>query len=184
MGLTQTVAPTEEPISIAEAQEFSRIDSQDETATLKTLIASARMDAETITGMQFVTATWAYKIDEFPGSGIIVLPRPKLIAVSSITYTDTNGTSTTLAATEYTVVIDGVFGEIHEAYGVSWPNTRDIPNAVVITYTAGFGAASAVPSSIKSALMIHVDDLFNKRGEAGKLSDTVHRLLAGAGGTP
>lgn len=166
MGLTQTVAPTEEPVTLDEAKLHLRVDVKDDDAYITALIEAARLWVESYTKRQLVTATYALTLDAFPTK--IILPRPNALTVSSITYTDTDGDSQTLASSQYTLTIDGVFGCIVEAYNVSWPSTRDIPNAVTVTYTAGYGAASAVPESAKVAVKMLLSDLYERRSAANE----------------
>jgi len=47
---------------------------------------------------------------------------------------------------------------------VSAPSTRDVVDSVVITYVAGYGAASAVPVGIKHGVLMLVEDLYRQRG--------------------
>ena len=54
-------------------------------------------------------------------------------------------------------------GRIEPAYGISYPSTLDVPDAVRILFVAGFGAPVAVPQGIKVALAKHVAATFLNR---------------------
>src|SRR5690348_5785828 len=50
--------PGEEPVSLAEAKAFARVDGSDEDALVSALIAAARLHVESLTGRALVTQTW------------------------------------------------------------------------------------------------------------------------------
>jgi len=122
----------------------------DEQSLLNALLGAARRYAETFTRRQLITATLKLVLDKFPK--VIYVPRPPLISVTPIEYVDAAGATKTLSEASYAVDIRSEPGRIVEAYGVSWPTTRDMINAVTVTYQAGYGAASAVPASLKTAI--------------------------------
>lgn len=151
-------------MTLAEASAHVRQDGTTDDALLTALIVSARQHCENDTRRAFVTQTWKLTLDGFPDSGIIRLPRPNLLSVTGITYVDDNGVEQTLAASQYTVITDTLPGEIHEAYDVDWPTTRAVPDAVRITYTAGYGAtAASVPGPIKSAMLLAIGHWYANR---------------------
>jgi len=133
----------------------------DENDLLDSLIISARQWAEEFTRRAFTTRTCTLRLDRFPAE--IILPRPPLSSVTSITYVDVNGDSQTLDSSAYQVVTYEEPARIVTAYGESWPSTRSVPEAVTVTYVAGYGDASAVPDTIKNALKLLVSHWFERR---------------------
>lgn len=162
MALTLVTAPTSDPVSLAEVKEHLRITSTDEDALITSLVGSAKESGETITGRALITQTWDLSLDSFPQ--VIDIPKPPLQSVTSITYIDTDGATQTLASTEYTVDTKTEPGRIVPAYGKSWPSTRDIVNAVTVRFVAGYGNATAVPKSLKQAMLMHIEHMFGNRG--------------------
>lgn len=199
-SLNRTVAPAVEPLSLAEAKEWVRVDSDDasQDATLNALIASARERFEDITRRALITQTWVMKFDRFPGliavtpdfpgweylrlgadgdPRVIRLARPPLIAVSSITYMDTAGATQTLDPASYLVDASSQLARVFPAYGTYWPVTRPQGAAVTITYTAGYGAsATSVPASIKDRLKAWIGHCFAMREKQD--DDYLDRLFA------
>lgn len=183
-ALTQTGAPTEEPVTRAEAILHLKQDVSDEDSLIDLYLVAAREYCERETGRQFVAATYTVKYDRFPQ--VIRLPKPPLASATSVTsvaYVDTSGDPQTLTVTtEYTVDSSSLFARIVPAYGTSWPSTRDQPNAVTVTYVAGYGAASAVPYVAKAAILLIVGDLYTHRSAGTELrvarNPTVDALLA------
>ena len=164
-GLVLVTPPTAEPLTITEVEDWLRIDPEDsQGAVMALLITEARERLERVTGRALLTQTWRLTLPWFPA--VIELPRPPAASVTSITYRDTAGTTQTLASAAYRLVTDQWPGRIEEAAGYSWPATDDALEAVRVTYTAGWSAATSVPTEIKLALLQHVAYRFLRRGEA------------------
>lgn len=155
-----------EPVTLAQAKAQCRVDSSDEDSFLQdSLIVGARQWAEAYTGRAFVAQAWDLRLPGFPGCEI-ELPKPPLISVTSIKYLDTSGTEQTWATNQYTVT--GIAnpegrGYISPVYGVIFPATLPVPDAVRIVFVAGYGAASAVPQGIKNAILYHVAEAYQNR---------------------
>ncbi len=162
----KTVEPAIEPVTLAEARAHLRVDDTSENDYITALITVAREHAESLTDRQFITATYALRLDDFPrwSCAIIRPPRPRLIAVSSLTYVDTAGATQTLDAAAYQVDTVSEPGRILPAYGLTWPSARIQANAVTITYTSGYGATAAVvPKAIRQAILMLVAHWFENR---------------------
>ncbi len=155
---------------------------------LNILIASARAHAEQELRRYLVTQTIDAKFDRFPDGSYIDFRTdkpayqfrlPPLSSVTSITYVDIDGVSQTLATDQYLVDSSSAPARIEPAYGCSWPSTRDQANAVTIRFVAGYGAASAVPKSVKSWMLMRIATLWENRealsimpGQLVQLPDT------------
>lgn len=171
MALSLTVAPSVEPVTVAEAKAHCKVDhAADDDYFTNFLIPSARRWAESYTGRAFLSQTFVLKLRGF-GCEPIVLPRPPLASITSIAYTDGAGASATWAASSSGYQLEQPSGEmamhasIRPAYGVSYPSTRDVPDSVVITYVAGYGAAAtAVPVGIKHGVLMLIEDMYRQRG--------------------
>ena len=152
-GLTLVTPPTAEPVTTAELREHLRIDIGDEDTLLAGLICAARSHAELVTRRQFVTATWRLDLDEFPRDWLSI-PRPPLVSVSSVVYEDTAGVSQTWSSANYLVHAGSQPGRIAPVYGQVWPTTRWRPGAVQVTFVAGYGGPSAVPTRVKQIIRL------------------------------
>lgn len=161
MPLTLVTAPEVEPITLTEAKLHLRVTENNEDALISALIIAAREGAESFTRRAIITQTWDLTLDEFPEE--IETPFPKLQSVSSVTYIDTDGNSQTLNASEYTVDTKSEPGRVVEAYGKTWPSTRDVINAVTVRFVAGYGLASAVPKSLVQGMLMHIGHMYANR---------------------
>lgn len=162
MGLILKVAPSVEPVTLAEAKLHCKVDGTDDDALITSLIATARKQAEQRTNRALITQQWEYTLDSFPAR--IDLPKPVLASVQSVKYLDGDGALQTLASTEYQVVTSELAGYIQPAYGKSWPSCRVQPDSVVVAYTAGYGTSlSSEEQGIKSWMLMAIGTLYNQR---------------------
>ena len=138
MPFYMSSGPAGEPISRTEAKLHMRVDANAEDSLTDLLITAARQQVENVTRRQLITASYVMLRDSLPGR--IVLLRPPLQSVSSVTYVDGAGATQTAAATLYDVLIHREPGEIILGYGDSWPTTRGHTNDVAITWKAGYSS--------------------------------------------
>ncbi|MDQ3275172.1 MAG: head-tail connector protein [Actinomycetota bacterium] len=150
--------PATEPITLAEAKAHCRVTHSAEDDLIGAYVSAARQYAEEYTRRAFVTQTWRATLDAFPyrSGSRLLLPRPPLLAVTEVAYTDGSGVSQIVAAGSYTSIADPVAPYLLPLYAAEWPTARDYTGAVRVTYTAGYGAAAAVPEAIKSAIRLMV----------------------------
>lgn len=173
MTLTLQTAPTEEPVSLAEAKLHCRVFVDDENSLITSLIVAARQHIENFTHRALVTQVWDLKLDRFPCSGAAIwLPKAPLLASSPgtapvVTYTDSDGATQTFSSSLYTVDAPAGpharMGRLFLNYQESYPSTRSIENAVQVRYSAGYGAAAAVPDPLKIAMKMLISHWFVNR---------------------
>ena len=157
MGLSQTSAPSVEPLSLAAAKAHLRVTTSDENDLIQGLITVARRYCEEVTGRQFITATWQYLFEDFPSGNEFAVPWPPLQSVTSITYLDEDGASQTLSTDVYGLDTSPSPGRIYLKYNQSWPSYRSQRGGIVVRYVAGYGdAASDVPEPIVHAIKLHL----------------------------
>jgi uncharacterized phiE125 gp8 family phage protein len=164
MGLVLVTPPTAEPVSLAEAKAFSRVDHDWENDLLTSLVSAARIAAETETGRQIVTAAWQLTLDAWPDGCEITLPRPALQSVQSVTYYDPDGTQQTFSSSDYWTSIAGVKGRIVLKPSASWPDLEEgRPDAIQINFLSGYGDPSSVPDGLKTAIGLLVGHWYEHR---------------------
>lgn len=165
MRLKLVTGPAHEPVSLDEAKLHLRIDSSDENTIISALITAAREYIEHACRRALITQTWRLSLDDWPVTGDeIELPRAPLVSVTSVVYTDSDGTATTWAAANYEVDTDSQPGRIKLAYGESWPSaTLKASNPIQITYIAGYGNAVDVPQHLRQAIMLLVGHWYENR---------------------
>lgn len=172
MALVLITPPTTEPLTNTEAGEHLRVEDEDVlTGYVDRLIAAARRHVEMVTGRALITQTWESVLDAFPRPcprtspswPAIVLDKGALQSVTSVTYVDAAGATQTLAPDKYLVDKDSTPGRVLPAYGETWPETREQPNAVRVRFVAGYANAAAVPEDVKAAMLLIIGQLYEKR---------------------
>lgn len=176
MGLKRITVPAQPVVTVAEAKVHIGQYDGDFDERITTLCAAATELAEKYTGRALVTQTWRLSLNSFPwresGAGYVYsqpftpradirIPRPPLQSVTSIQYTDENGTTQTLDSSLYKVTTDLEPARIEPAYNQVWPATRCERESVRVTYVAGYGDTSdSVPQGIRHAILLMVSQWF------------------------
>jgi len=181
MSSVIVTAPAAEPVTSAEVKSQLSITGTDHDTRITRLIALAREYVENYTGRALITQTWDYFSEVFTSK--IVLPKSPLQSVTTLKYTDTDGTQQTLGASLYTVNTNADSGYIIPAYNEDWPDTRDVPDAVEIRIVCGYGDASTdVPDVYRHAMLLLIGNWFENTEETqpfsiNKISFGVNALL-------
>jgi uncharacterized phiE125 gp8 family phage protein len=188
-GLTVVSAPTAEPLTLDEGKaQLNMVDEDHDDELIDAMLVAVREAVEDRTRSFLMERPVELRLSGFP-CGPIYLPKvPKgdgipPVSVSSITYTDTAGDTQTWSASSYTVDLYSSPPSIVPVYDTPYPSTRDVPNAVVVSYTVGFGSADDIPFKVKAAMKVMLADLYKDResrivGTIVANLDTVETLLA------
>lgn len=178
-SFTVSTAPASEPVTTAEAKTHLRVSGSDEDTYIDSLVTSARQWVELYTGLALITQTITEKWDDFPCEReVIPLRIAPVIGSLSITYKATDGTNTTWSSSEYVTSLAMPEPIIAPAQGYYYPTPIAEIAAVSIQYSAGYGAASAVPKAIKQAILLLVGDMYEQRQDTVKqLPTAAERLL-------
>lgn len=161
-GLTRVTGPSVEPVSVADAKEFLRVDSTAEDSLILSLVTAARTHVEQYLQKSLITQTWRLVLDGFPSTGRLFLPMGPLQSVNSIkTYSSADAESV-FSATEY--FVDTVGDRVGQSLDSVWPANLRPTNAVIIDYTTGYGsAASDVPGDIVQAIKMLISHYYENR---------------------
>jgi hypothetical protein len=165
----RTVAPGVDLIETLAARKQCRVDHADDDETLAAIVraATAYLDGPNgILRTALLKQTWRDAWSGFPESySRLQLSAEPLIAVTSVEYIAPGTTTwTPMAAEDYHGYTDATGSWVELADGESWPDTATRPEAVRITYTAGFGpSASDVPANIIHAAKLLVAHYYENR---------------------
>lgn len=168
------------PLSLSAAKLHLRVDHTDDDTAITDILKAAFEMVERKTGRAYREQTATLYRDCFPaGAEPLVLPRPPLTSVTSITYTDSAGANKTLAADQYEVITSAVPGEIIPVNGVVWPVALDRRGSVRVTFAAG--TASACPDTILNAVRLIIDHEYHEHGglESKRIDERVEALVRG-----
>lgn len=159
MSLRLVEPATALAVTLAEAKAHLRVTESTDDTMITAMIHSAAAVAEQLTGRAIMEQVWELTLDNFDA---VVLTRPPVISVNSITYVDTAGVTQTLAASAYRVRKSDDFGfaTVEPVYGTQWPETLDDVDVVKVTFTSGY---EDVPQGIKSWILLQVGAMYENR---------------------
>lgn len=171
-------APAAALLTPDEVKEYLRIDSGDEDTLIGTLIKTATETLDGFGGLlgrALISQSWSQKFDGFPESDRIELPVGPAQSVTSVSYRNDLGGEDKFSAFH---LVEGPLGSaIVLQDTVRWPTTDIRPDAVTVTWDAGFGDSAAnVPGQIKIAALQLVGHLYLHRDvvSAGKMVSLPH----------
>lgn len=165
--------PATEPVSLAEAKAYLRVDTADEDDLVQTLIAAGRVHLEALTRRAMIEQTWRLSLDDWPAGNEVRLPLGPLAALVAVRVYDPDDAATTLTLSQFLVDVGSTPGRIVLPPGVEGEPLKRDALAIEIDYTAGYGAAATdVPDALRQAMLALVAHWFEHR-------DAV--LMAGAG---
>jgi uncharacterized phiE125 gp8 family phage protein len=177
MKQTLITGPATEPITAANVKLYTGIAGAQEDDLIASWIAAGRKLAEDFQHRAYITQVWELVLDGFPGSRLS-FPRPALISVDSIKYYDTEDTEALYSSDNYFVDAVSEIGRLSLNYGAQWPTTLLRPvNSVLIRFTAGYGAATAVQDSVKDALYLYCAWRYDNRTGETDVPKAFYNLL-------
>jgi uncharacterized phiE125 gp8 family phage protein len=173
MSLQLNTPPAAEPVTLDQARAWLRVESgNDEDDLIGALIPAARARAEWHTGRAFVTQGWTLWLDR--AAPCIAIPLSPLQSVTSVTLYAPDNAATVLEGGDYTVDPAG-----SRLLLKTLPQNLRAVNAVAVAFTAGYGAADAVPAPIAQAILQIISALYEHRGgDAAPTPETALALLA------
>jgi uncharacterized phiE125 gp8 family phage protein len=183
MNVTTLVAPSAEPLGLAEAKDYLRIafDGEDELVT--GLISGARSRIEETARVALITRTLRVTLDRWPArtveTRVLRLPVRPADGLISVKVFDAEGAPESVTG-RFTLSPGRSSRLIWTSGAFPWPRAR--ANAIEVEYTAGFGeAAEDVPEALSLALKRLVAHAYHSRDAAtlrGELPEDVAGLIS------
>jgi uncharacterized phiE125 gp8 family phage protein len=176
--------PAAEPVTLAEAKLFLRVEHDDDDDLIEALIAGSRIHVEAQTHRALITQSWRLVRDAWPDNGRLgVLPVPLLSLVAARTY-DAAGSAHTIDTAAFT--LDKASAPALLAF---MPGALPAPGraaaGIEVDITAGYGASAAsVPEPLRQAIRLLTAHWYDNRGlvtagsEAAMLPASVAALIA------
>lgn len=162
------VAPASDPVvTTADARAHCHVAHTGHDAYLAGLVAAAAAWLEGPTGWlgrSLLTRTLRQDMPGFPvlsGYTPLSLRAGPVTAVTSVTYVDDGNAVQTLPGADYFLVPGG--DALMFVEGFCPPATYVRPDAVRVTYTAGYADAAAIPPPIRHAILLLVSHWYENR---------------------
>lgn len=177
-----------EPLTLAEAKQYARIENDDDDNLVTKFIAGARRYVEgPRLGRALMLQSRCMYFMGFPwtggyynrlirsmgpnpwwlptAQGIIMLAYPPLQQVTSIQYVDpSSGDLLSIPSSQWIFTQNSTPGRVMPQYGVVWPLARPVIDSVQITYTCGYGPFETdIPESLQMAIGMTVATSYENR---------------------
>ncbi len=157
-SLERAIAPASEPITLAEAKLYLRVDSSNEDSLIIDLIVAARMSAESWLKSSLITQTWKLVYNDYLDDAV-VLPMPPIVSVTSVVVVNRDATTQTISASNY---------YLNAAKNMLLFDNYVSGFSIEITYNTGYGTASQIPQPIKYGMLAHIAAMYDERGLIGQ----------------
>ncbi|MCU0817897.1 MAG: head-tail connector protein [Beijerinckiaceae bacterium] len=156
--------PQLEPVSLAEAKGWLRVEGSDEDSLIQALIIAARLMVESEIGLVLLAQNWRIVGDSWPACETIPVPIGRVLAVTGGRVFAANGSPQAIPAGDFEI-IKGVERDAIR------PNTRPAPGrlraGIEIDLRLGFGEfANQVPDPLRLAMRQLIAFWYDNRGDA------------------
>lgn len=165
MSAISLVPPAGEPLSLADAKQFLRVDHADDDAVITALIAAGRAHVEALTRLMLLTQTWRFVRDAWPPHGRFTARIGPLQSLLAARVFDASGIAHPLEVESF--VVDAAANVI-AAPCWALPVPGRTVAGIELDVICGFGAvANDVPADLIHALKILVAHWYDNRGLVG-----------------
>lgn len=181
MSAILLTASAVEPVSLAEAKAFLRVEHTDDDDVIEALVSASRVHIETQTRRALITQAWRLSLDAWPEEGRVpVVPGP-LQGLAAARVFDFNGTPHAVDVQDFVPDV-GASALAFALWAVPAPGR--IAAGIELDVTVGYGDAAAdVPEPLRQAVRLLTAHWYENRGLAALgtvtvLPSTVAALIA------
>jgi uncharacterized phiE125 gp8 family phage protein len=173
--------PAVEPLSLAEAKAFLRVETGEEDPLIAALISAARLHVEAQAGLALVTQNWRLVLDCWPANGRIAARPAPLQALTAARVFDFDGE---VRAIDLQSFVPDASTSTLSFMPWTLPMPTRIAAGIEIDIAAGFGdAASDVPEPLRQAIRLLVAHWHESRAalagaEAAPMPPNASALIA------
>jgi uncharacterized phiE125 gp8 family phage protein len=154
-ALVRIQNPVSEPISLAEAKLYLRVDGSDDDIAIAALIGAVREKAEEYLRKSLVRQRWKLTYEDYAPL-CVPLPRGPVLEILSVKRRDRDGGETVIGEGSYRLNARADMLRFESAI---------LAPEIEIVYETGYGESEEVPSSIRQGMLVHLAALYEKRDE-------------------
>lgn len=163
MSATLLVAPATEPVSVAEAKAFLRVEHGDDDAVIAALIGAARGQVEALTRRALIQQSWRLALDRWPVDGRLRLRMAPLRAVIAARVFDAEGVASPVNAAGFAIDAAGAIAT--PRFPLPAPGRASA--GIELDLQLGYGpAATDVPELLRHAVRSLLAHWYENRGLA------------------
>ncbi|MGE0280225.1 MAG: head-tail connector protein [Rhizobiaceae bacterium] len=179
----RTLPPEAEPVTLAEAKAYLRLQSDSEDDLVTGLVKAAREDVERATGTALIDQGWRLVLDAWPVNGIAMLMPFPVKEITSVTAYGSEGEAWVVNPADYLLDANSRPARL---YFETRPEPLRVMNGIEIDFTAGFGEAGPdVPDLLRRAILLLVAHWYEFRAQVSAEDQPVSypagydRMIAG-----
>jgi uncharacterized phiE125 gp8 family phage protein len=176
--------PAAEPITLAEAKTFLRVEHDDDDDLIAALVAGSRIHVEAQTRRALITQSWRIVRDAWPVSGRLALLPVPVASVTAVCVYRSDGTTQSIDLSVFTLDKAAMPAVLAFASGAP-PAPGRVSGGIEIEITAGYGAEGTnVPEPLRQAIRLLTAHWYENRGIAAvgqtvaALPESVAALIA------
>lgn len=164
MTITDIDPPGAEPVDLAYAKTFLRIDHNHEDSLIADLIRGAREQVETLISGSLISRRRAYTVPVRSGRGLFINHTP-VRAVHRVSLIDADGQATDIPLESLTVNLRAVPVSLCLPKGQSWLDYQGAAH-IEVDVTAGYGETPEdVPMPLRQAVLLLLAQSYEHRGD-------------------
>jgi uncharacterized phiE125 gp8 family phage protein len=158
--------PAIEPVALADAKQWLKLETSDDDDVVGALITAARLMVEAQIRRMLITQTWRLIYDCWPNGRLIKIPLAPFQSLAAMRVFDANGAAQTVSASFY--YVDAAPDTARIIFGAPPPMPARAAAGIEIDVVVGYGAIPAsVPEPLRQAIRTLVTDWYENRGDAG-----------------
>lgn len=156
-------APALEPLTVAEAKSYLRVETGDDDTVIAALIAAARSHVQAMTRRALIAQTWRYVLDVWPPEGRLRLRMGPLRTLIAARVFDAGGNASAIDTA--TFVLDKA-ADVIASPAWALPQPGRAVAGIELDIQLGYGtAASDVPDALRHAIRVLVAHWYDNRGQ-------------------
>ena len=168
--------PTDYPITIAGARDFLQVGDSLDDHLINFFLASATDFCEGYMQRALMPRTILQTMDSWPTEGFYVRWNP-MLTITHIKYYDTDETLQTLDSALYRYFESNDISCISLKPTEIFPEVFDRPDAIQITYTAGYDPMGTIPAPIYNAILLETRFAYDFRTNE-KIDNSPYRIAS------
>jgi uncharacterized phiE125 gp8 family phage protein len=155
--------PAVEPVTLADAKQFIRVEHDDDDDVIAALIAGARIHVEAQTRRALITQSWRLTRDVWPVTGCMPLLPVPVATLDAVRIIRSDDTTLTLALAGF--ALDRSAAPARLAIRGAPPAPEKPIAGIEVDITCGYGDAGAdVPQPLRQAIRLLVAHWYENRG--------------------
>lgn len=152
-ALKRSAQPLTEPLSLAEAKLYLRVDGSAEDSLITDMIVAVREAAEEYLHKSLITQSWQMTFENY-APGCVALAKGPVQSIASVKTRSQTAVEATVSEELYH--LSAVEDALHFESTI-------LAHEVEITYVCGYGDAEDVPASVRQGMLLHLAALYEDR---------------------